>query len=85
MNTPKLRGFILFILLCGLTGIGLLPVKVAAQEDFRLTEVFFKADNANLTGKCPLPVKFNGYITANGKGTVKYTFTRSDGATSPTL
>ena len=83
MNTTKLRGFILFILLCGLIGIGSLLVKVSAHEDFRVTEVFLKADDGNLTGKCPLPVKFNGYITANGTGTVKYTFTRSDGATSP--
>jgi hypothetical protein len=70
-------------LLCGLIGTSSLQVKVEAQKDFRVTEVFLKADNAKLTGKCPLPVKFNGYITANGKGTVKYTFTRSDGATSP--
>ena len=83
MNTTKLRGFMFFILLCGLIGIGLLPVKVAAQESFKVTEVVLKADNANLTGKCPLSVKFNGYITANGTGTVKYTFTRSDGAISP--
>ncbi|MDQ6785506.1 MAG: hypothetical protein M3033_01620 [Acidobacteriota bacterium] len=83
MNTTRLRLFTLFILLCGLLGIGLLPVKVAAQEGFRVTEVFLKADDARPTGKCPLTVKFNGYITANGAGTVKYTFTRSDGATAP--
>jgi hypothetical protein len=83
MNTKKLRLFTLFILLGGLFGIESRLVKVRAQEEFRVTAVFLKADNANLSGKCPLLVKFNGYITANGAGTVKYTFIRSDGATSP--
>jgi len=33
-----------------------------------------------MSGPCPLKVVFNGYITTDGPGTVKYTFTRSDGA-----
>lgn len=83
MSTTKLQRFTLFILICGLILIVSQLVKVAAQEDFRVTEVFLKADDGRPTGKCPMPVKFNGYITANGAGTVKYTFTRSDGATAP--
>jgi hypothetical protein len=55
----------------------------AHRQDFRVTEAFLKADDARLSGPCPLKAAFNGYITANGPGAVKYTFTRSDGATAP--
>src|SRR5947209_1264121 len=55
----------------------------AHRQDFRVTEAFLKTDDARLSGPCPLKVAFNGYITANGPGKVKYTFTRSDGATAP--
>ena len=34
-------------------------------------------------GPCPVTIKFPGRITVKGKGTVKYTFVRSDGATAP--
>ena len=53
------------------------------SEEFKVTEVFLKADDGRPTGPCPLRVTFRGYITANGPGTIKYTFTRSDGATGP--
>jgi hypothetical protein len=55
----------------------------AHQEDFRVSEAFLKADNAEMIGPCPIKVNFQGYIKTNGPGTVKYTFTRSDGATGP--
>jgi hypothetical protein len=55
----------------------------AHRQDFRVTDAVLKADNANLSGTCPLKAAFNGYITTNGPGTVKYTFTRNDGATGP--
>lgn len=55
----------------------------ARRQDFRVTEAFLKADDARLSGPCPLKATFNGYITTNGPGTVKYTFTRNDGATAP--
>lgn len=64
----------------------ILSVSYAASaywQDFRVTEAVLKADNAQLSGPCPIKVVFNGYITANGPGTVKYTFTRSDGARGP--
>lgn len=35
---------------------------------------------ANFSGDCPAIIKFKGSITANARGTVRYVFTRSDGA-----
>src|SRR5436190_13286627 len=55
----------------------------SVREEFKVTEVFLKADDGRPSGPCPLRVIFNGYITANGPGTIKYTFTRSDGSTGP--
>jgi hypothetical protein len=62
--------------------VAALSMPARAQGVFQVTDAFLKAD-VSPTGKCPLLVRFNGYITVNGPGTVKYTFTRSDGATSP--
>ncbi len=59
---------------------GLTFIASAHRQDVRVTEAFLKADDARMSGPCPMKVVFNGYITANGPGTVKYTFTRSDGA-----
>jgi hypothetical protein len=55
----------------------------AHRQDIRVTEAFLKADEARMSGPCPLKVVFHGSITASGPGTVKYTFTRSDGARGP--
>ncbi len=55
------------------------------SQDFRVTEAVLKADRADLEEACPVTVHFKGYIRANGRGTVKYTFIRSDGATGPAL
>ena len=52
-------------------------------SEFAVTGVDLKADEAKVLGPCPIIVKFTGYITTNGPGTVKYTFMRSDGATGP--
>src|SRR2546430_1725136 len=65
---------------CLLAVFSLTFIASAHRPDFRVTEAFLKADDARMSGPCPLKVVFNGYITANGPGTVKYTFTRSDGA-----
>ncbi|HSP61462.1 MAG TPA: hypothetical protein VLQ90_00615, partial [Pyrinomonadaceae bacterium] len=51
--------------------------------NFMVTDAGLKADEAKVSGRCPVTVKFGGYITANGPGRVTYTFTRSDGATGP--
>ena len=64
---------------CSITGLAASGV----SDEFKVTEVFLKADDGRPTGPCPLRVVFRGYITANGPGTIKYTFTRSDGATGP--
>jgi hypothetical protein len=55
----------------------------AAQSEARVTEVIFKADDALPTRQCPYSITFGGSLTTNGPATVKYTFTRSDGATGP--
>src|SRR6266540_5041135 len=52
-------------------------------SEFAVTGSGLKADEAKLIGPCPIIVRFTGYVTTNGPGTVKYTFTRSDGATGP--
>lgn len=57
----------------------------AHRQDFRVMEAMLTADDARMSGPCPIKVVFNGYIKTNGPGTVKYTFTRSDGATAPVL
>lgn len=71
----------LFTLLLGCSISGLAASGV--RDEFKVTEVFLKADDGRPTGPCPLRVVFRGYITANGPGAIKYTFTRSDGATGP--
>ena len=71
----------LFTLLLGCSISGLAASGV--RDEFKVTEVFLKADDGRPTGPCPLRVEFRGYITANGPGAIKYTFTRSDGAAGP--
>ncbi len=68
-----------FLLICSITASAVPSVR----EESKVTEVFLKADDGRPTGPCPLRVTFRGYITADGPGTIKYTFTRSDGATGP--
>jgi len=52
-------------------------VMVRAQKqagEFAVNGAGLKVDEAKLSGECPVTVKFTGYITTNGPGTVKYTF-----------
>jgi hypothetical protein len=51
---------------------------------FKVTAVSATASPTAYSGKCPGLITFTGHITANMPGTVKYTWLRSDGATSPT-
>jgi len=44
----------------------------SVHEEFKVTEVFLKADDGRPTGPCPLRVVFRGYITANGPGAIKW-------------
>lgn len=83
MTMTNFRRFALLVLLCGLVFNDSSRLRVAAQKAFQVTDVVLQAGDANASGKCPVKVVFNGYITANGPGTVKYTFTRNDGATAP--
>jgi hypothetical protein len=53
------------------------------QGAFRVTAVTLRADPNHYTGPAPAPIQFQGRITANGPGTVHYTFLRSDGAHGP--
>jgi hypothetical protein len=52
---------------------------------FKATEVSLTAEPDDYSGPGPALIKFTGKITANGPGTVKYTFPRSDGARGPTF
>ncbi|NNF68018.1 MAG: hypothetical protein HKM98_10970 [Gammaproteobacteria bacterium] len=47
--------------------------------------VTFDADPAQYQGKCPVGVRFNGKITSNRAGTVKYRYISHDGRESPTF
>lgn len=59
------------------------PLPPATGGAFAVTGVTLAPDEAKPSGPCPVRVTFTGRITANGPGTVKYTFVRSDGATGP--
>jgi hypothetical protein len=48
-----------------------------------VTGVRLRAERLALRNSCPTTVDFRGSITMNGRGTVRYTFERSDGATAP--
>ncbi|KXK52113.1 MAG: hypothetical protein IPM61_06995 [Chlorobi bacterium] len=61
-----------FLALWGLSG-------TAAQSQFAVTGAALSADPTSYNGPCPGVIKFNGKIAANGQGTVKYQFIRSDG------
>lgn len=71
------------VIACLLSIFVLTFVASAHRQDIRVTEALLKADDARMSGPCPLKVLFHGSITTNGPGTVKYTFTRSDGARGP--
>jgi hypothetical protein len=45
--------------------------------------VSLRAERLAITNRCPATVDFRGSIKMNGRGVVKYTFERSDGATAP--
>lgn len=83
MTTKTLRALVPFILIFGALYSGSRSERAAAQKTFRVIAVELKADDGKPTGKCPLTVKFNGNITAEGAGTVTYKFTRSDGGAGP--
>ncbi len=73
------------VIACLLSIFALTFIVSAQQPDFRVTEASLTSDKAQVSGPCPINVVFNGYIATDGPGTVRYTFTRSDGATGPTF
>lgn len=62
-------------------------LKINPKEEnnvFTVTKVEASVAGAsNVSAKCPHLFNFNGIITVNMPGTVKYTWLRNDGATSP--
>src|SRR5215471_8793875 len=56
---------------------------LALLPQARVTSVELRAENPHPTGSCPVTISFSGFIKTAGPGTVRYTFTRSDGATAP--
>jgi hypothetical protein len=67
-----------------LIAIGLAFAGSDAFGAFQVTGASLSAAPTAYEGCCPTTIKFSGKITVNGRGTVQYTFTRSDGATGPT-
>jgi|LGOV01.1.fsa_nt_gb hypothetical protein len=67
----------------GKTVEGKVTVEVIVPPEFSVTEMFLEAIPPSYEGDCPTTVRFRGKIYANGRGTVRYTFIRSDGATRP--
>src|SRR5688500_13876376 len=55
----------------------------AIQNQARVIDVTLKPDDPRPSGQCAMTITFGGSIRTDGPGTVKYTFTRSDGATGP--
>jgi hypothetical protein len=66
-----------------LAAVLILSFTAAAQSSFRVEGAGVEASPANYSGACPGVIKFSAKIQANGKGRVKYTWLRSDGATAP--
>jgi hypothetical protein len=56
------------------------PLAPGQSPDFRVTKSYLEADPVEYVGHCPTTVKFYGTISANGPGSVLYTFQRSDGS-----
>jgi hypothetical protein len=74
------------ILLLALLVLPSVQASFAGRADpsaFQVTAVSLTVVPARYEGPCPAVIKFSGNITANGKGVVRYTFIRSDGATGP--
>jgi len=69
------------VALAGLVVLGLGFLSVAYP--FQVTGVSLTATPSDYKGPCPVTIKFDGKIAVDGKGTVTYTFLRSDGATGP--
>lgn len=70
--------FFMFLLLLILSPLALLSI-----EAFRVTAVTTEVSERECTGFCPHRFVFTGRITVNRAGTVRFRWTRSDGAAVP--
>lgn len=61
----------------------LLPLSLLSIEAFRVTAVTAEVSEREFAGFCPHRFIFTGRITVNRAGTVRYRWTRSDGAGAP--
>ena len=55
----------------------------ASVQSLQVVSVSLTASPEVYDGLCPATITFSGNITVKGKGPVKYTFLRSDGASAP--
>lgn len=55
----------------------------ARTQDFRVEGAGLEANPRSYSGPCPGGIRFKGKIQASGAGRVKYTYTYSDGGSSP--
>ncbi len=77
------KSFIAIFILTLATALPPAGSRASLAQKERVKDAGLKADEAQVNGQCPVTVRFTGYVTATGPGIVKYTFTRSDGATGP--
>ena len=59
------------------------PAQRIIKTKFKVTRVYATVSPKSYKGKCPFKFDFTGYITTNGKATVKYKWIRKDGARAP--
>jgi hypothetical protein len=59
------------------------PDTKPSSRELVVTAASLSAAPEKYRGQCPVTIKFSREITANGVGTVKYAFIRSDGALGP--
>lgn len=60
------------------------PTATSQPEEFRVIEVFVRADPFDYTGDCPVKIRFSARISVlGGSGKVTYRWIRSDGANAP--
>lgn len=65
------------------TLIGLVTSGATEAKGASVVAVSLRAERLAITNRCPATVDFRGSIKMDGRGVVKYTFERSDGATAP--
>ena len=66
-----------------LLAVSFVFLSTTAFAAFQVTGATLSAAPGTFEGCCPAKIAFSGRITVNAAGTVRYTFTRSDGATAP--